>query len=548
MMKPSCRQTGGRVRRSSFAVLVALAVATSWVATGAAGPEGGARVGGTFRIALPAGGVTSIDPFLDNGTAMAPIRNASCGSLLKRRDEPLPAGRELRPELAEGFPEISRDGKTYTFTLKQGHRFSTGAPVTARDVAATVRRALRLKDSFVAAAFLDVVGARAFQSGRSARLAGVVVKGNRIAFRLTKRVPSFHADAGLLCLLPANLPLNPEGVRPHVPSAGPYAITRHVPGRQIVLERNRFYRGPRPRRVDRFDVALVEDDTTLPRDVEQGRYDWAFIPPPNWRLHVPRLVSRYGVNRGRFFVTRGRGVCILPLNASGPLFRNNPRLRRAVSFAIDRAALVRERGLRESAPADQYLQPHQNAYRAAHIFPFRPDVRRAKELANGNTRGGKAVFYVPENPLGRAHGAIVRANLAAIGLDVKVTPIPFNNMVEKLRTRGEPFDIGWICWLGGAPDAPFLHMIFDGRQLRSSTEHFNFSHFDVPRINRRLDEISRLTGRAFQREYGDLDVELARDYVPAVAYAYLNELTLVSARTGCVVNNPFFNLAAVCLR
>src|SRR5215210_743063 len=141
---------------------LAFVAATCVVSAGAAGPSAGLREGGTFRVALPAEVVDSIDPFIAHLPATISILDATCGSLLHRRDAPLPAGRNLAPELATGFPRISNGSKTYVFALRRGPRFSTGAPVTARDVVATVRRALRLKGSYVASAFLNVVGARAF--------------------------------------------------------------------------------------------------------------------------------------------------------------------------------------------------------------------------------------------------------------------------------------------------------------------------------------------------------------------------------------------------
>jgi peptide/nickel transport system substrate-binding protein len=282
-------------------------------------------------------------------------------------------------------------------------------------------------------------------------------------------------------------------------------------------------------------------------DVEQGTSDYAWMRPVAMSPHVTRLVARYGVNGQRFFVTPGRGLSMLVLNASRPLFRNNANFRRAVNFAIDRKALVREAGTRFSTPADQYLQPHQLAYRDARVYPFTPNLSKARELARGNRRGGKLVFYTRDEPLGYAYGAIVRANLAKIGLDVKVKAFPSVVTFDLLPKRGEPFDIGWIAGNNSPPNDLSLHAFFDGRTLDDPV-HFNWSHFNSPRVNRRLDEAARLRGPSFYRAYGELDVELARDFAPAVTFAYMNELTLVSARTGCVVNTPFFDLAAACIR
>ena len=526
---------------------LAFVAATCVVSAGAAGPSAGVREGGTFRMALPAQGVATIDPYLNHTAEITGILDAICGSLLHQRDEPLPAGRSLAPELAEGFPRVSNGGRTYVFVVRKGFRFSTGAPVTAGDVAASVRRALQLKDSFWAVDFMNVVGARAFSMGRASTLRGLTVKGRRISFRLTKPQPDFGSVAGGLCVLPAGLRLDPEGVRAPVPSAGPYRLASYVPGRRIVVVRNPFYGGSRPHHVDRFEVTIVQDQTGLVDAVERGTYDYAWVSPSVLSPHVPTLVARYGVNRDRFFVRPGRGIELLVLNASRPLFRNNPRLRRAVNFAIDRNALVREVGGRFHTPADQYMEPHQHAFRDARIYPFHPDLKQAKALARGHLRGRKAVFYTWADPLGAAYGAIVSANLKKIGIDVEVKAFPTQLTFELLPKRGEPFDIGFIRFLGATPDTPNLHNFFDGRTL-DQPEHRNWSHFNSPTINRRLDQVSRLTGRAFNRAYGQLDVTLARDYAPAVAFAYMNERTLVSARAGCVVTNPFFDLAAVCLR
>jgi peptide/nickel transport system substrate-binding protein len=531
----------------AFTVLPALA-ATCVVSAGAAGPGSGVREGGTFRIAFPANRVESIDPFLDNFPAMQFVFDATCASLLRRRDEPLPAGRTLVPELATGFPRVSNGGRTYTFIVRKGFRFSTGAPVTARDVAASVRRALRLKGSYRASDFMNVVGARAFADGRAVRLRGLRVRGNRVSFRLAMPQPDFASAAGTLCVLPAGLPLDPEGVRAPVPSAGPYTLTSYLPGRRIAVVRNRFYRGSRPHHVDRFEVTLVDDQAGLVEAVERGTYDWVWVLASAFDPHAPRLVDRFGVNRQRFFVRPGVGVCMFVLNGSQPLFRNNPKLRRAVSFAVNRRKLVRELGPHRAVPTDQYLLPHHRAFRDAHLYPSRPDLKKAKKLARGNTRSGKAIFYTRDDTLGLSHGAIVRADLARIGLDVQVKPFPTNVLfAELLPKRGEPFDIGWICFLNIAPDALSLNGWFDGRTL-NQPEHFNFSHFDSAKVNRRLDKVSRLIGPAFNRAYGELDIELAREYAPAVTYAYTNELTFVSARTGCVVTNPSLDLAAVCLK
>ena len=292
--------------------------------------------------------------------------------------------------------------------------------------------------------FLNIIGARAFNAGKTSHLTGVTVRGNRVAIRLREPQPEFAAFGGGLCVLPAILQVDREGARAPVPSAGPYTTTEYVPGRRIVVERNPFYRGPRPHHVDRFDVALLSDSTPVLESIENGTFDSAWVQGASMLSQSARLGARYGINRGRFFAQPSLFLCRFPLNTSRPLFRNNPQLRRAVNFALDRKALVREWGAYAGQPTDQYLPPQAAAFRDEHIYPLaKSDVRAAKALARGHTRDGKAVFYTRDDPFGRAHGEIVRTNLRKIGIDVEVKQSPTPLLFAKEATPGEPFDIGW---------------------------------------------------------------------------------------------------------
>lgn len=155
---------------------------------------------------------------------------------------------------------------------------------------------------------------------------------------------------------------------------------------------------------------------------------------------------------------------------------------------------------------------------------------------------------MPSNPVGLAQGQVLRATLAKVNLEVEVQAFPAPVHFAKLGTRGEPFDIGLIGWEGGPVPDPSLLEIFDGRTI-GSPDNQNYSYFDSPRFNRLFAAASRLPpGAARYSAYGRLDVDLARNAAPAIAYAYDNVLTFVSARTGCVVVNPDLDLAAVCLK
>ena len=105
-----------------------------------------------------------------------------------------------------------------------------------------------------------------------------------------------------------------------------------------------------------------------------------------------------------------------------------------------------------------------------------------------------------------------------------------------------------MAWIGlgfTSPDPGIvLDELFDGTTLGTG----DVSHFDSPVWNAALRKASLLTGQARYRAFGGLDIDLAREQAPSVAYGVDNALTLVSARTGCVIVNPFLDLAAVCVK
>ena len=232
------------------------------------------------------------------------------------------------------------------------------------------------------------------------------------------------------------------------------------------------------------------------------------------------------------------------LNTSSALFKDNERLRRAVNFAIDREALLRARGPLAGFLTDQYLPPGLPGFKDAHIYPLeRPDLRLARQFASGATRRGNAVLYAPASTLGSTQAQIVKANLARIGLEVTIKKIPESLYFQKVATPDEPFDIAWAGWLADLPDPSLLNDLFAGENSPDP----NNSRFDSPMYNARLDRASRLVGPKRYATYGKLDIDLARNAAPAIAYAYDNAL-IVGKRVGCIVVNPYLDLAAACLK
>jgi peptide/nickel transport system substrate-binding protein len=530
------------MRRATHLRWAASAVVVAWALAAHIGDPGSAasvKDGGVARVLLRTEDVDSLDPAIAYATAAWTLLDTTCALLLRRE------GSGLAPEVAAGPPRVSRDRKTYTFTLRDGFRFSDGTPVRASAFRRAIDRTLAPGVKSPWAEYTrDIVGAPAVLSGRAPTAAGVVARGRTLVIRLRRPVPEFPERTTFLCAVPPGLPADREGIGVF-PAAGPYHVAEHRPADSVVIRRNPYYRGRRAHHVDGFSVDLRAGsfDEILDR-VERGDVDWGWALPEAYFDPRRRLAARYGVNRSRFFVHPGTGFMGFVFNTSRPLFRGNPRLRRAVNFAIDRAAIQRASGgTLQSRLTDQYLLPGMPGFRDANIYPLHgPDLRKARELARGNTRGGEAVLFTVASPLRLAAAQLIKRDLAKIGLDVEIRGIPLSAYFGRLGAEGA-YDIGFRPWVLDFDDPySMLNVNLDGRFIGTT----NWGRFDSPTVNRLLRRAAGLDGLARYRAYAQLDAQLARDEAPMLAVEASNDAVLVSARVGCV--GPSFDLTAICLR
>jgi peptide/nickel transport system substrate-binding protein len=535
-----------RLQLGALTLVLAVVVVGS---AGAAPLRADVREGGILRVVLPE--LDYLDPALSYGLGGWTLLDTTCARLMAYPDKPAPEGFRVVPEVAEDHPKISRNGKTYTFTLRSGFRFSDGTPVRASAFARAINRTLaRGVDSPGVQYTGDIVGAADVQAGKATAASGVVARGNMLVIRFTRPVVDFAAQTTMpfFCAVPPTLPSDPEGVSVF-PSAGPYVVTEYRPGERVAIRRNRFYGGNRPHHVDGFDVDLrvTGQGDALDR-VERGEADWAAALSPTYFEPGRRLAARYGVDKSQFFVRAGFVLRHIVFNSARPLFRNNAPLRRAVNFALDRRALA---GAATNTPlsdrlTDQYLPPSLPGFKDASIYPLqRPDLGRARALARGNLRGRKAVLYTNNAPQPLAVAQTAKQQLAAIGLEIELKPLPGPAFINSLYVPGEPWDLVLILW---APDFvdpfQFINLLFDPRSTLSG----NVGRFDSSTFNPLMREAARLRGAERYRVYGELDVRLARDAAPSAPISFFTEPTLVSKRVGCIVLRPAFDLTAACLK
>jgi YVTN family beta-propeller protein len=516
-------------------------------------PAGGlATRGGTARIEFKYD-VDYMDPALAYFPQSVQLLSATCAKLLNYPDKAGPAAFQLVPEVAQSLPTRSADGKTYTFTIRGGFRFSppSNQPVTAQTFKDTIERTLNPRmRSPAAGEFDDVVGARAYVAGRAAHIAGVTVRGNRLTVRLTRPAPDLLARLAqwFFCAVPSNTPIDPKGVRV-IPSAGPYRVASYTPGQGIVLTRNPNYHGNRPHRLARIEEAVGVPGQRAVADVEKGTADVALNGAVD-RSNATGLATRYGPRsragrsgRQQYFVSPLASVDFLALNTHRPLF-SDVRLRRAVNYAIDRAALARLGNFFSrlpEQPIDHYLTPGIPGYSDVHIYPSTPDVAKARQLARGHA-GTTAVLYTCDLAPCDQQTQILKTDLAKIGIHVKVKALDILTLYTKEATPGEPFDIAFANWGSDYPDPQaVLNLLLEGGTAIPTLID--------PTYRARLAAAAKLTGPQRYLTYGRLDADLAREAAPLVAFGNPASHELFSARMGCQQYGVYgLDLAALCVK
>ena len=510
-----------------------------------------ASAGGTARLSSQID-VDSMDPALAFNVFSWQLLYATCAKLLNYPDKSGPAGSRLVPEVAQSLPTRSPDGKAYTFTIRNGFHFSppSNKPVTAQTFKYTIERSLSPEMKGPAQGFMrDVVGAPAYMSGKAPHISGIVVRGSTLTVHLVSPAPDLLSRLAMpfFCAVPVGTPLDPGGVRA-LSSAGPYYLASYTPNQGVVLKRNPNYTGSRPHSLQRIELTVGVARQKALAQVEAGTADYALEGPPPESAR--ELAARYGPRspaarsgKQQYFVNPTPSLEFFLLNTHRPLFRD-VRLRQAVNYALDRRALalLGDPNFPYSARATaDYLPPGMPGFRDVRAYPLTPDVDTAKRLAGQKHRA--AVLYTCNRPPCDQQAQIVKANLATIGIAVEVKAFPDSALFTRLTRPGEPYDLAFVPWGANYADPDdFLGNALLGRSYVPS--------FVDPAYSRKVAAAERLSGPRRYLAFGKLDADLVRNAAPWAAYLNLLFNDFFSARMGCQVFQPVYDmdLAALCIK
>jgi oligopeptide transport system substrate-binding protein len=384
-----------------------------------------------------------------------------------------PETQDPMPGVAERW-ETSVDEREWTFHLRKNARWSNGDPVTAQDFVWSWKRTLTPAFASEYSYMLwDIENAEAYNRGEIDDFGLVGVKAlddYTLRVNLRNAVPYFLDLTAFYTLYPVHRatverweadPSEPPGswtLPGRVVTNGPFVLESWRVNDRIRLRKNPLYWDAASIRLETVDALSIEDVTAALNAFLVGEADWN---PANWDPALNREIRQLP----ECIVTEAAQIYYYRINTTRPHLKD-PRVRRALSMAIDRSEIVRNITRLGEKEAFSFVPPGIKGYVQPPGIRFDPEGAR-RLLAEAGYPGGKGMppleLLYNTHEGHKATAVVIAGQLREnLGLDVR----PFNEEWQSYQssTQTLKYDLARAGWIPDYLDPnTFLDMwITDG--------------------------------------------------------------------------------------
>ncbi len=393
---------------------------------------------------------------------------------------------EVAPALAESW-DISEDGTEYTFNLREGVTFHDGTPFNAEVVKFNFDRMLNEDHPY------HNTGPFPLAFFFSAVQETTAVDDLTVKFTLNEPYAPFLSNLAY----PTGLLVSPEAVKQHgedigrnPTGTGPFKFVEWKSNERVVVDRYADYWGD-PAGVQAVVFRPITDANTRVAEMLAGGIDMMVEVPPT-------ALSQFQGDDFAIVEQAGPHVWFLILNAKEGPFANK-LVRQAANYAINKEAIVND--VLEGT-ADVAAGPTPPAFAWAYNeeldpYPYNPE--KAKELlAEAGAEGAELTFYVTEGGSGMldpvAMGTAIQADLAAVGLDVKIETYEWNTFLGEVNPGLEgKADMAEMAWMTNDPDTlPYLALRTDAWPENGG---FNSGYYSNEKVDELLEKARTATSQ-----------------------------------------------------
>lgn len=398
--------------------------------------------------------------------------------------------------LAEKY-EWSADGKTITFTLRDGLKFSNGDPLDANAVKFTYDRifdqngvtaALTKMAAVADKDHVKVVDAKTIRF--TVDTPNTLLLGNMAQFGhsiLDPKVVQPH--------MTANDPYAHEWLKTHAEGTeqGPFKLESWQPGNQWVLVPNDNYWGEKPK-LKRIIFKVIPDPSSRLAQLQSGAVDIAY------ELATTDIKSLEGDPNITVVRQPSRFVVFLGMNSKVPPF-DNVKVRQAISWAVPYDTILNDvlngYGQQLTSPI-----PNGTPYHTDQFFQYKPDLQKAKSLLSeaGFPNGFETTLQIASgNQEGKETAVYVQQALGQIGIKVTIQEMPGAAFTEQLQKHqlGFFFFNNWIS----INNDPFYHLYWLFR-----SDCCNYTNYGNPTVQQMIDA-NLLNTDAAAREQAAMQIQ-----------------------------------------
>ncbi|KRE35752.1 peptide ABC transporter substrate-binding protein [Janibacter sp. Soil728] len=508
------------------------------------GSDGG-DTGGTFTFGA-AGAPEVFDPFYaTDGETFRVTRQIFEGLV-----EVKPGSAELGPGLAESW-EPSKDGKDWTFHLREGVKFTDGEVFDGKAVCANFERMANQNEAAQSgpaeywSTGMGGFGKDALYDGcevKDAKTVVIKVKSATSKFPAMLSLSSFAMQSpkalkegkandvkvqGEGFVYPANSE-NPVGT-------GPYTLEKYdTANKTVTLKRNDDYWGEKAKTA-KIVFKIIPDESTRRQELEAGSIDGYDLPNPvDWK-GLEESGNKVEV-RDPF------NILYLGLQPEANAKLKDVRVRQAINYAINRDQLVKSQLPEGATPASQFMPDTVSGYNKD-LEPYPYDTAKAKALLKeAGATGMTLKFAYPSevtrpympNPQ-KIHEAI-RKDLEKAGIKVEVTTKPWNGGYLD-NVDAHKYDAWLLGWTGDYDSADnFIGTFFGNAKLNDfSTVAGGYGK----ELSKELKDADSTVDEAERSaKYEAINKKIAEDYVPGAPISHSPPAIVVSKDVKGLVTSP----------
>ncbi|MFF5174609.1 ABC transporter substrate-binding protein [Micromonospora sp. NPDC000089] len=478
--------SGSRMTAAALALVLAGAAGCSTgegVDVNGGGASAGAGAGGTLAAAI-GGEPDQLDPHKTSAYYSFEVLENVYDTLV----EPGP-DLKMGPALATKWT-TSADQLTWTFTLRDGVKFSDGSPLTSEDVVYSYNRVIKQK----------LNSSYKFTTVKSVTAPDPTT----VVIALTAPTPNLLANLGgfkgVAIVEKSNVESGAVKTKPV--GSGPFSVASYTSGDSIKLVRNDAYWGQKPK-LDGVTFTFVKDPTVALQNLRGGEVQWTDNLPPQ------QVASLREGGELTVETTPSTDYWYLALNEARKPY-DNPAVRRAVAFALDREAITKAAkfGL---ATVNQTAIPKGSPFHVDYA-PYTHDPAQAKQLLDSAGVKGLTMdlMVTSEYPETVTAAQVIAAQLKEVGITAKIRTLDFAQWLDEQGKGG--FDAFMLGWLGNLDPDEFYYA------QHHSGGTFNFHKYRNPAVDTLLDQARTQTDEAARKRTYE---QAAKQIVDDASYIYL---------------------------